>query len=307
MTAGFPRTASELPLARELRVGDLVVHLLETGLVWLDGGAMFGVVPKPLWEKRIPADDRNRIPLAMRSALVRTPDELVLIETGLGDKEDEKFRAIYGVDNAAPGGDGAGRQRLEAALASAGVRPEEVTVVVNTHLHFDHAGGNTLRDGDGGIRLAFPEARYFVQRGEWEYAHLANERTRASYLPDNYDPVEAAGRFHFLDGEEEVVPGISVIRTPGHTPHHQSVVIRSGGETACYLGDVAPTSAHLPLAWIMGYDVEPLVTLESKRELLGRAAGERWRLIFTHDPVVPSAQLVETDRGISIAEPEETR
>jgi glyoxylase-like metal-dependent hydrolase (beta-lactamase superfamily II) len=264
-------------------LGDFRIHALETGIQRLDGGAMFGVVPKPLWERRIPADERNRIPLALRCLLVETPGALVLVETGLGGKEGEKFRDIYGVENAAED-PSAYPDRLVELVARCGFAAGDVSVVVNTHLHFDHAGGNTYRDAEGQVRLAFPRADHYVQRGEWEWAHHANERTSASYLPDNYDPVQAAGRQRFLDGEGEVVPGISVLRTPGHCPHHQSVLVRSGGQTACFLADVVPTFAHLPLPWIMGYDVEPLVTLESKRTLLKRAADERWLLVSTHDP-----------------------
>jgi glyoxylase-like metal-dependent hydrolase (beta-lactamase superfamily II) len=294
-----PRSTAEIPLARTARVGDLVIHEIEGGLQWLDGGAMFGVVPKPLWERRIPADEKNRIPLAVRSVLVETPDELVLIETGLGNKENERFVQIYGIDNAAPEGL-SGADRLQAAIGALGYSLDHVTTVVNTHLHFDHAGGNTSLAPDGEIRLSFPRARYYVQRGEWEYAHHTNERTRASYLARNYDPVQEAGRFEFLEGDVEVVPGISVVRTPGHTPHHQSVLIRSGGQTACYVADLAPTMAHLPLPWIMGYDVEPLVTLESKRALLARAVAERWLLISTHDAAVPWGYPVGQGKDIGL-------
>ena len=284
---------------RTRTLGDLRIHALEGGTQRLDGGAMFGVVPKPLWERRIPADERNRIPLGMRCLLVETPDELVLIETGLGNKEDEKFRGIYGVDNASAEGR---PDRVHDSLAAAGFRAEDVTVVVNTHLHFDHAGGNTFRDGGGEARLSFPNARYFVQRGEWEWAHRTNERTQASYLPHNYKPVMAAGRLELLEGDVEVVPGISVFRTPGHCPHHQSVLVRSGGETACFLADVLPTFAHLPLPWIMGYDVEPLVTLESKRALLARATAERWLLVSNHDPETAWGYAVQDGRGVRLEE-----
>jgi glyoxylase-like metal-dependent hydrolase (beta-lactamase superfamily II) len=285
-----PPPRARQPLVRSRALGDLRLHALDAGLQRLDGGAMFGVVPKPLWERRIPADERNRIPLALRCLLIETPDELVLVETGLGNKENEKFREIYGVDNAATGGSGL-PDRLHEAIEAAGHSAADVTRVVNTHLHFDHAGGNTLRDADGQIRPAFPRARYAVQRGEWEWAHRTNERTQASYLPDNFVPIHDAGRLDLLDGEVEVVPGVSVLLTPGHCPFHQSVLVRSGGETACVLADVVPTMAHLPLPWIMGYDVEPLVTLESKRVLLRRAAEERWLLVSVHDPIVPWGYL----------------
>lgn len=275
--------AGETARVRTRALGDFTLHALESGMQALDGGAMFGVVPKPLWEKRIPADARNRIPLALRCLLVETPERLVLVETGLGNKEGEKFRDIYGVDNA-PSAGSSHPDRLLELVAEAGFRAEDVELVVNTHLHFDHAGGNTHRDAEGRLRLSFPNARYAVQRGEWEWAHATNERTAASYLPDNYEPVMAAGRWELVEGDAEVAPGISVVRTPGHCPHHQSVLVRSGGDTACFLADVVPTFAHLPLPWIMGYDVEPLVTLESKRALLARAAEEGWLLVSTHDP-----------------------
>lgn len=260
------------------QLGDFRIHALEAGTQRLDGGAMFGVVPKPLWERRIPADERNRIPLAMRCLLVETPQTLVLIETGLGNKEDPKFQSIYGVEN--PGSP----DQLQDQIRAAGFAPDDVEVVINTHLHFDHAGGNTYRDAEGQLRLSFPAARYHVQRAEWEWAHTTNERTQASYLAHNFEPVLADGRWKFLEGGAEVLPGISVLPTPGHCPGHQSVLVQSRGETACFMGDLVPTFAHLPLPWIMGYDVEPLVTLEAKRALLRRAVSERWLLVSVHDP-----------------------
>ncbi len=245
---------------------------------------MFGVVPKPLWEKRIPADERNRIPLALRCLVIEHPDGLVLVDTGLGNKEDEKFCAIYGVENA--GRDGP--TQVEDALASVGFGPADVAWVINTHLHFDHAGGNTFIDaGDHATAaLAFPHATYVVQRGELDFARHANERTRGSYFPKNFEPVAARDRWMLLDGDTEVLPGIVCVVTPGHVPFHQSIRVADGGETALFLGDLVPTSAHLPLPWIMGYDVEPLRTLETKRTVLAVAAEEGWRLVFEHDPVV---------------------
>jgi glyoxylase-like metal-dependent hydrolase (beta-lactamase superfamily II) len=281
---------ADLPLHLEMQLGRFRLHALGAGLQWLDGGAMFGVVPKPLWEKRIPADARNRIPLAMRCLLVETPDALVLIDNGVGNKEDQKFIDIYGIENAG------NPTRLEDGIRAAGFSPEDVDVMIDSHLHFDHAGGNTFRDADGQIRLSFPNATYFAQRGEFEYAHFRNERTQASYIPHNFDPVQEAGRLELIDGEREIVPGVSVLRTPGHTPHHQSVLLSSEGQHACFLADLVPTSAHLPLPWIMGYDVEPLVTLESKRALLERARAEDWLLVFEHDPFVGWGRLAFEDR-----------
>lgn len=275
------------------RVGRLTCHALEAGRQALDGGAMFGVVPKPLWERRIPPDARNRIPLALRCVLVEHDDGLVLIDTGIGNKENEKFKDIYAVDNA--GSDG--RTRLEDALAQLGHRPEDVRWVINTHLHFDHAGGNTYREvvedggggggGEGAVRISFPQATYVVQKGELEFARHRNERTAASYLPPNFEGIP----FRLVAGEAEVVPGIRCLPTPGHVPNHQSVLVESGGERACFLADLVPTSAHLPLPWIMGYDLEPLVTLESRRRLYGVAEVEGWLLWFEHDPVVVAGRL----------------
>jgi glyoxylase-like metal-dependent hydrolase (beta-lactamase superfamily II) len=265
---------------------------VEGGLQRLDGGAMFGVVPRTLWKTRIEPDDRNRIPLAMRCLLVEHGDGLVLIDTALGNKEDPKFLDIYGVEN--QGLEGA--TQLEDALASAGFLPRDVRWVINTHLHFDHAGGNTTMDPElendprRHIRPTFPNATYVVQRGELEFARHTNERTRASYLAHNFEPIATADRWRLIEGDTELLPGISLRLTPGHVPFHQAVIIQDGGDTAVFVGDLFPTSAHLPLPWIMGYDLEPLRTLESKRALLGQAVAEGWRLIFEHDPRVVLAR-----------------
>lgn len=277
------------------QVGHLTCHALEGGTQRLDGGAMFGVVPKPLWERRIPADERNRIPLALRCLLVEHDDGLVLIDTGIGNKEDQKFRDIYGVENA--GRDG--RTQLEDALRELGHGPEDVRWVINTHLHFDHAGGDTWRDPSGNIGLAFPKANYVVQRRELEFARHTNERTAGSYLTPNFDGVP----FALLDGESEPLPGIRCLPTPGHVPFHTSILIESGGERACFLADLVPTSAHLPLPWIMGYDLEPLVTLESRRGLYRRAEAEGWLLVFEHDPVVVAGRLGKEGKSFGLVEP----
>ncbi|HEY4955962.1 MAG TPA: MBL fold metallo-hydrolase [Gemmatimonadaceae bacterium] len=275
--------SAPLPLVQTRTIGKLTVHAIQSGGQKLDGGAMFGVVPKPLWERRIPADDRNRIQLGMRCLLIEHPSGLVLVDTGAGNKEDDKFKQIYGLDN--EGADG--RTCLEDGLRAVGARPEDVAIVINTHLHFDHAGGNTWRDEAGTIKPSFSNARYFVKRGEYDYATHPNERTGASYFPRNFMPVVAEGMFEFVSREREIVKGIRVIPTPGHTPFHESVLIESGGERAFFLADMLPTHAHLPLPWIMGYDVEPLVTLETKRRILRRAEDEHWLLIFEHDATVP--------------------
>lgn len=271
--------------SNSIQVGSIRVHRIEAGVQQLDGGAMFGIVPKPLWERRIPADEKNRIPLALRCLLVEAPDALVLIDTGIGNKESEKFHEIYGVENQ---GD---PTRLEDGIRDAGFDPSDVDIVLNTHLHFDHAGGNTVLGEAGEIGPAFPKARYVVQKGELAFAGSPNERIRASYLATNLDPVTQAGLWQLVEGDSVVTTGIRVEPTPGHTPFHQSVLIESDGDTACFLADVCPTSAHLPLPWVMGYDLEPLVTLESKRGLWKRARDEDWLLVFEHDPIVPWGRL----------------
>ncbi|HZI22238.1 MAG TPA: MBL fold metallo-hydrolase [Gemmatimonadales bacterium] len=284
------------------KIGRLTCHALEAGSQRLDGGAMFGVVPKPLWQKRIPADDRNRIPLALRCLLIEHDDGLVLVDTGLGNKEDAKFKDIYGVANEGKNG----RTALEDALAELGHAPPDVRWVINTHLHFDHAGGNTYREvveeagGSGGaVRVSFPEAQYVVQRGELEFARHTNERTAASYLAPNFAPVS----FRLVAGDAEPLPGIRCLATPGHVPFHQSILVESAGERVCFLADLVPTTVHLPLPWIMGYDLEPLVTLESKRRLYARAEAEGWLLFFEHDPTTIAGRLGREGKGFGLVEP----
>jgi len=276
-------------------VGRLKCHALEGGRQHLDGGAMFGVVPKPLWERRIPADARNRIPLALRCVLIEHDAGLILIDTGLGNKEDDKFRDIYGVENAGKNGP----TQLEDALAALGHTPADVRWVINSHLHFDHAGGNTWRDATGAVRPSFPSATYVVQKRELEFARHTNERTAASYLKHNFDPIT----FRLVDGETDVLPGIRCLPTPGHVPYHQSILVESGGDRACFLADLVPTSAHVPLPWIMGYDLEPLVTLESKRRLYARAEAEGWLLWFEHDPLVVAGRLGREGKGFGLVDP----
>ena len=286
-------TTTLAPLVETLTIGRLTVHAIQAGGQKLDGGAMFGIVPKPLWERRIVPDERNRIQLGMRCLAIEHESGVVLVDTGAGNKESAKFHDIYGIENAGANG----RTLLEDALAQLGIRAEDVAVVIDTHLHFDHAGGNTYVDSSGVVRPSFPNARYVLQRGEWIYATHTNERTAGSYFPHNFAPIAAQDRFDFVDGEREIVYGIRVVPTPGHTPFHQSVLIESDGETAFYPADLVPTASHLPLPWIMGYDVEPLVTLETKRAMLGKAAREGWRVIFEHDAAVTSGRVKADGKG----------
>jgi glyoxylase-like metal-dependent hydrolase (beta-lactamase superfamily II) len=278
-------------------LGDLRVHFIQAGGQKLDGGAMFGVVPKPLWQRRIPADERNRIQLGMRCLLIEHPSGLILVDTGAGNKENDKFHEIYGVENA--GADG--RTQLEDGLAHLGVSPNDIGLLISTHLHFDHAGGNTYRDKDGVIRPTFPRARYVVQKRDYEFATHTNERTAPSYFPHNFAAVQSAGLFDFVSGEEELAKGIRVLPTPGHVPGHQSVLVQGGNEIALFMGDLCPTSAHLSLPWIMGYDVEPLVTLEAKRATLGRAMQEEWLIVFEHDWHVECGRIAHDGKSYVLA------
>jgi glyoxylase-like metal-dependent hydrolase (beta-lactamase superfamily II) len=285
------------PLVETRTIGAWRVHAIQAGGQKLDGGAMFGVVPRPLWERRIPPDARHRIPLGMRCLLIEHPSGLVLIDTGAGNKETEKFHDIYGVENA---GAEAGTQ-LEDGLRQLGVAPADIALVINTHLHFDHAGGNTRKDAGGTIAPTFPRARYVVQGGEYEYATHTNERTAASYFPNNFVPVRETGQFDFVNGEREIVPGVTVVPTPGHVPFHQGVRLESDGEVAFYVADLVPTVAHLPLPWIMGYDVEPLVTLESKRRILKQALDEQWLVVFEHDATIPWGRVAHDGKTYLLA------
>jgi glyoxylase-like metal-dependent hydrolase (beta-lactamase superfamily II) len=282
------------PLVETRQVGRFRVHAIQAGGQLLDGGAMFGVVPKPLWERRIPADARNRIQMGMRCLLIEHDVGLILVDTGAGNKESAKFHDIYGIENAGPGG----RTALEAGLAALGHTPDDVALVIDSHLHFDHGGGNTYRDADGTVKLSFPRARYVVQAGEYHYACHPNERTAGSYFLPNYVPVHEAGRFDLVEGEREIVSGVRVVPTPGHTPHHQSIRIDGGGgEIGFFLGDLVPTTVHLPLAWIMGYDVEPLVTLETKRRTLAQAEAEGWAVAFCHDAQAAWGHVQHDEKG----------
>jgi len=285
-----------------LTVGRFTVHTIETGIQRLDGGAMFGVVPKPLWERRIPSDEKNRIRMSMRVLLVEHPDGLVLVDCGLGNKEPDKFLGIYGIENRGANG----RTELEDALAQLGHAPADIKVMLNTHLHFDHAGGNTWiapDDPERRVQLTFPNAQYVVHGREYAWATHTNERTQASYLNHNFVPVAEAGKFRFLEGPSSVVvPGIRSIVTPGHTPWHSSILIESDGEGLLFPADTIPTAHHIPLAWIMGYDVEPLKTLESKRGLYQEGVAAGWRVVFEHDADTVGGRLVQGERGAELGD-----
>ena len=271
--------------APRLTLGDFELTLLSDGTYWLDGGAFFGVVPKPLWEKKMKPDERNRLAAGMNSVLVRTGKQTVLIETGMGNKLSEKMKKIHEP-----------QEKLLESLAAAGVAPDQVDVVINTHLHFDHCGWNTVYE-KGQAVATFPKARYYVQEGEWRHASLQHERDRVSYISDNYDPLVRNGQMHLLHGDGEIVPGISVKVYPGHTRNLQAVMLRSGGKKACYVSDLVPTTAHLDLTWVMAFDLFPLETIESRKRLWEVAVPEQWLMIFTHDHQTPWAYVEQVGEG----------
>jgi glyoxylase-like metal-dependent hydrolase (beta-lactamase superfamily II) len=246
---------------------------------------MFGVVPKPLWERERVPDARNRIDLAMNLLLVQDGRRNLLVDTGAGTIWDDKGKDIYAIE---------GRTAAE-VLAPAGLRPEDVHVVLNTHLHFDHAGGNTVSDGRGELRAAYPNAEYLVQKGDLEVAGWRNERTRGSYLPHAFEPLLRDGRLRTIEGEADLGGGIRVLLAPGHTPWLQLPLVTTGEGSLLFLADLVPTTSHLRYPWIMGYDLEPLRTLESKKRLLPQAAREGWWLLFEHDPDTALATLVESE------------
>ena len=270
-----------------MNLGDLEFHILSDGPFFLDGGAMFGVIPRPLWEKKAAPDSRNRIRLAMNSVLIRTGGQWVLIETGAGDKLDAKRRDIFSI--------GAGPElRLPQQLAARGLRPENISLVINTHLHFDHCGGNTRFEGGRAVP-AFPNARYVVQRGELDWARNPSERDRGSYIPENFEPIAEAGKWWLLDGDTQILPGIELLVVPGHNRDMQCVRLTGGGKTAFLFVDLVPTTAHLPLHWIMSFDLYPMLTLENKRTWIAHAARDRWLCLFSHDEKVPAAYVREVD------------
>jgi glyoxylase-like metal-dependent hydrolase (beta-lactamase superfamily II) len=270
--------------------GDLELTPLLDRHFRLDGGAMFGVVPKFLWQKRAVADERNRITMAMRPLLVKG-ERLMIIDAGAGEKMDAKLQEIYGFERA---------ETLDASLAAAGVRAEDIAVVLASHLHFDHAGGFTTREADGRIVPRFPNARYVINRGEWEDATHPHERNRASYFAENYVPLQEAGVVDFMDEDGEVMPGVRVRRTGGHTRWHQAIYLESGGRTAVFTADLMPTTAHVDVPWIMAYDLYPMETLEFKRSFVKEAVEREYLIFFEHDPKIAAGVIREKDRRLEV-------
>ena len=276
---------------QRINVGDFEVTALSDGTYYLDGGAFFGIVPKVLWSKRVPSDDKNRVPTGLNSVLVRTGKANILVETGVGNKLPEKMVQIYGQP-----------AKLLDQLSATGLSPDDIDIVINSHLHFDHCGWNTVRSGSS-VQSTFPKAKYYAQEGEWKHAHQG-QRDTVSYLHDNYDPLVESGQMQLLRGAQEIVPGISVEVFPGHTRDMQAIIIRSGGKAACYISDLIPTSAHVEVNWVMGFDLYPLETIESRKRYYSRAIPENWLTMFTHDPMVPWSYLGKDERGKIVAKEE---
>ena len=270
-----------------MHFGDYRLEIVPDAEFGLDGGAMFGVVPRTLWAQSCPPDEHNRIRMNMNCLFIEAGQERILIETGIGNKWSAKHEAIYGIKR---------RRTLgESVQAITNYRPEEITIVVNTHLHFDHAGGNTMRNAAGDVVPAFPNARYFVSRDEYEHAESPHERDRASYLPENWRSLRESGQLELQPASYEIVPGLSMEAVPGHSRTMQCARLERGGRTLFGFADLVPTRAHVALAWIMGYDLYPVETLEAKRLLLPQAARENWLCLFYHAPDAPLGYIVEAD------------
>jgi len=272
-------------------VGKFKVYPALDGFFRLDGGAMFGVVPKVIWEKTNPSDKNNRILLTLRTCLIDTGKELVLIDTGIGHKFQGKFEDIYQVKK---------EIYLEKSLKELGYKPEDITIVINTHLHFDHCGGNTSLDANGKIVPTFPNAKYYIQKAEWEAGNNPDDRSQASYLKENFLPIQTAGLLHLVDDDKKIIDGIKVIKTVGHTYGHQVILVTSEGKSLIYWGDLIPTASHLSLPYLMSYDLFPLQTMEQKEKLLARALKENWVSFFEHDPKIAMAYLTQEDKRIKI-------
>jgi glyoxylase-like metal-dependent hydrolase (beta-lactamase superfamily II) len=299
-----------------LTLGDFELSIFSDGTYPLDGGAFFGVVPKVMWSRKVEADERNYVTAGLNSLLIRTSRQRVLVETGMGNKLSERMVKFYGQP-----------AKLLENLASAGVAPDDIDIVINSHLHFDHCGWNTVRDKNGKIVPTFPRAKYYAPEGEWQYARKPSERDAISYIPENYDLLVKSGQMTLLKGGEEIIPGIFVETFRGHTASMQGIIVRSpsgakapvprdtngtaeavpfpdrAAATACYIGDLIPTTAHIDITWGMGFDLYPLDTIESKKRYYARSIPEKWLTVFTHDPKVPWGYVEKEESGKMIVRP----
>jgi glyoxylase-like metal-dependent hydrolase (beta-lactamase superfamily II) len=278
-----------------LTLGDFELSVFSDGTYPLDGGALFGVVPKVMWSRKVTADEKNHVITGLNSLVIRmdgprTGRKTVLVETGMGNKLSDRMIKFYGQP-----------AQLLDNLATGGIAPEDVDIVINSHLHFDHCGWNTIRDKSGKIVPTFPRAKYYAPEGEWQYARHPSERDAISFISENYDPLVESGRMTLLKGGEEILPGITVQTFPGHTAHMQAVIIRSEGRTACYISDLIPTTAHIDTTWGMSFDLYPLQTIGSKKRYYAQSIPEKWLTVFTHDATTPWAYVEKGESGKMVA------
>lgn len=278
-----------------MKFGDFELFVLSDGKFKLDGGAMFGVVPKVLWEKTNPPNEMNRIEMGLNSLLIKTNDDIVLVDTGIGENYNEKFFEMFEIDKSTS---------LLKSLNSISLKPDDITKVVLTHLHFDHCGGNCSKDENGELKPTFPNATYYFQQDEFEYAKKPDPRSRGSYLAQNWQAIEESDQLQLISGNQEIIPGVEVFTTGGHTQNHQIVKVHSDGKTACFLADLVPTDSHLKTAYVMGYDLYPKTTMEMKEKVLKQALQENWLLIFEHAPSVKGGYLTEKEGKLRIEEVE---
>lgn len=274
-----------------MKIGNYKLYSVQTGLFRLDGGAMFGVVPKPLWSKTNPADERNRIDMCMRSLLLVSDNKKIIIDNGVGYKLSQKLNDIYGVDHS--------QFTLENELKKLGYSTNDITDVIVTHLHFDHAGGSTKLNDNGNLELMFPNAEYYVQKRHWEWGQNPSERDMASFFPENFNPIKEKGHLNLYDGDTKFDEQISFHVVNGHTPAMQVVTISDGSQTVLFTADLFPTTTHLSLPYIMGYDLLPLTTLDEKKRFLPKIVKENWLLFFEHDAFTETCNVVKTEKGFA--------
>ena len=274
-----------------MTLGDFELSIISDGNYPLDGGAFFGVVPKVMWSKKAAADERNFVTAGLNSLLIRAGKHNILVETGIGNKLSEKMIKIYTQP-----------AKLLESLSAANIAPDDIDIVINTHLHFDHSGWNTVRKGDQ-VVATFPRAKYYVQEGEVLHGHEQHIRDSISYISENYDPLVKSGQMELLHGDREIVPGVSVKVFPGHTHHMQAVTVTSGGKTACYISDLIPTAAHIDLTWVMAFDLSPIDTINSRERYYAQALPEKWLTVFTHGADIPWAYVEKDPTGKLVASP----